>query len=270
MKKFIIALLLTGFVSSHSVNDLWLLPEKFMYEPGEPVNICLKTGDHFEGVNWDGDTSDISKLDFYFTEVRDDLIGAMGCRRGDSIQLSVFDESTAMVTFKSKNSFSSQEAVYFNTSLQDQALNEVYDYRSVHNETDSTGYEYSQWNIKTIFQVGTQLTNTFKQQTDLPIDIILQENPYSFKDTGMLDVRIYFQNEVLKNALVKIWHRQSDTTSIQVLQTNEEGEIRFLLQPSGKWMLTCVKMIKNKDEDDTGSAAMAWQSYRGTCTWGYE
>jgi len=80
MKKLIAAFMLTGFVASHSGNDFWLLPDKFQYEPGEAINICLKTGDNFEGANWNGDTSGINRLDFYFTDIQDDLRAAMGNR----------------------------------------------------------------------------------------------------------------------------------------------------------------------------------------------
>jgi len=270
MKKLIAAFMLTGFVASHSGNDFWLLPDKFQYEPGEAINICLKTGDNFEGANWNGDTSGINRLDFYFTDIQDDLRAAMGPKEGDSIQLSVFDESTAMVTFCSINSFTRHDPAFFNTRLQDEGLDDAYEYRRKHNETDSTGNEFSQWNVKTIFQVGAELTSTFKQQTDLPIDIVLQQNPYGFADSAKMDVKVFFQNEALKNGLIKIWNRQNDKTIIQEMQTNADGEISFMLHPSGRWMLTCVKMIKNSREGDSLSTAMEWQSYRGSCTWGYD
>ena len=269
MKKIIAAFILSGF-AGHSLNDFWLLPDKFQYEPGEPINICLKTGDNFEGVNWDGDTSGINRLDFYYADIEDDLSAAMGSRPGDSIQLSVFDESTAVVTFSSKNSFERHDAVYFNTRLQGEGLHDVYEYRREHNETDSTGNEYSQWNVKTIFQVGAELTTTYKQQTALPIDIILQQNPYSFEDAAVIDVKIFFQNQPFKNGLVKIWNRQNDKTIVQEMLTDGDGGMSFMLQPTGKWMITCVKTIKNKKEGDSSSIAMEWQTYRGSCTWGYD
>jgi uncharacterized GH25 family protein len=208
MKKFISTLLLLTFITVLSAHEFWLQPDKFIYERGEPINIRLNVGENFEGENWSGDTSRIKSLNFYYGNVRDDLTSAMGFEKGDSIQFSVFDEGTAMVIFNSKNSFIQLDSAKFNAYLQVDGLNEAIEYRKDHNETDSAGREFYQRSVKTIFQVGKEFTNTFQQQTNLPLDIILQQNPYTFKDTQTLTVRIFFQHESLKNTLIKIWQNR--------------------------------------------------------------
>jgi uncharacterized GH25 family protein len=276
MKKLISTSILLTFITLLSAHEFWLQPDKFIYERGEPINIRFNFGENFEGENWSGDTSKIKSLNFYYGNVQDELTPAMGIEKGDSIQFSVLDEGTAMVTFNSKNSFIQLDSAKFNAYLQEDGLNEAIEYRKEHYETDSSGREFYQRSVKTILQIGREFTNTFKQKTDLPLDIILQQNPYSFKDSQTLTIKIFFQNEPLKNKLIKIWHRVNGKTIKQEMPTDEDGEISFVVETIGEWMVSCVKMVRNSDSNagpilPAGrQVAIEWQSYWGSCTWGYE
>ncbi|MES1216615.1 MAG: DUF4198 domain-containing protein [Bacteroidota bacterium] len=265
MKKLITTFILLAIVPVLSAHEFWLQPDKFIYTPGEAINIRFNVGENFEGENWSGDTSKVKSLNFYYEDIVDDLTPAMGTEKGDSVQLSVLDEGTDMVTFNSKNSFIQLDTAKFNAYLLEDGLNEAIEYRKEHNETDSIGREFYQRSVKTIFQVGKEFTNTFQQQTDLPLDIILQQNPYAFKDSETLTVKVFFQNEPLKNKQVKIWHRENGKTILREMLTSEDGEISFEVTTSGEWMVSCVKMIRLENDPKAN-----WQSYWGSCTWGYE
>ena len=225
MKKLLSVFIVMMLITRVAAQECWLLPDKFIYERGEPVNIGFRIGENFEGGNWTGDTSRVKSLRFYYGDVKDDLRPAMGFEKGDSIQFSVLDEGTVMVTYSSKNWFI---------------------------ESDSTGGERFEYCSKTIFQIGNESNSLPDQETGLPLDILLQQNPYNISDSQMITATVVFQNEPLENTLVKIWHRENDTTSQQEIQTDENGAIRFQVAASGAWMLTCVKM-----------------NYRASCTWGY-
>ena len=265
MKKIIstsLSVILFSFLSAH---EFWLQPDKFIYERGEAITIRFNVGENFEGENWTGDTSKIQNLDFYFNDVNDDLQAAMGTKKGDSVQLSLLDEGTAMVTFNSKNSFIELDSAKFNAYLLEDGLINAIEYRQEHNETDSMGHEFYQRSVKTIFQVGAEFDNTFKQQTTLPLDIIPQTNPYTLKDDQSIHFKIFFQKKLLKNTLINVWHRENNKTTKEELKSDDSGEIEFPVKTSGEWMVSCVKM--NRLENDPKAQ---WQSYWGSCTWGYE
>jgi uncharacterized GH25 family protein len=247
-----------------SAHEFWLQPDKFIYKRGEEINIRFNLGENFEGENWSGDTSRIQSLNFYYSDIKDDLTPAMGNEKGDSIQFSLVDEGTAMVTFNSKNSFIELDSSKFNAYLQEDGLKETIKYRKEHNETDSSGHEYYQRSVKTIIQIGSVYDSTFKQQTELPLDIIPQTNPYTIRNKKEMTVKVFFQQEPLRNALIKIWHRKKNETIKEEYTTNKDGEVSFDIETNGKWMVSCVKMIRLKDDPKA-----EWQSYWGSCTWGY-
>jgi uncharacterized GH25 family protein len=250
------------FLSAH---EFWLQPEKFIYRRTEPINIRFYVGENFEGENWSGDTAKVKALYFYYADVKDDLTDAMGKEKGDSIRFALTDEGTAMVTFNSKNSFIELDAAKFNAYLLEDGLKDAVKYRKRNSETDSAGREFYQRSVKTILQVGSVLDTTYLQQTELPLDIIPQSNPYAIKKRKEITVKVFFNDAPLTGTLMKIWHRKKNKITKEEYVTNQSGEISFDVERTGEWMVSCVKMIRLKD-DSTAN----WQSYWGSCTWGYK
>jgi uncharacterized GH25 family protein len=75
---------------------------------------------------------------------------------------------------------------------------------------------------------------------------------------------VLFNKQPLSNQLIKIWHRVNGQTVKEEMHTNEKGEISFTISTTGKWMVSTVNMIRL--QNDTAQ----WQSYWGSCTWGYQ
>lgn len=251
----------TSFLAAH---EFWLQPEKFICKRGETINIRFKVGENFKGDNWLGNSTRINSLRLYLKNSRDDLSEQLSKETGDSLQIAMFDEGTAMVTFNSNNAFIKMEAPKFNEYLKEDGLNNAIDDRKKNHETNSGGRELYQRSVKTLIQVGTKTNNCFKQATDLPLDIIPQSNPYQLKNNQLLVAKVLFNKKPLINYDIRIWHRIRDTTLQQHLKTNQKGEIKFNVNTNGKWMVSSVKMTKL-----TGNTKADWQSYWGSLTWGY-
>jgi uncharacterized GH25 family protein len=265
MKKIKLLFILLGLSTLLSSHEFWLNPDKFIYNRGEKINIRFFVGENFEGENWVGNKEKIQSLKLYYGGVSDDLSKSISEEKGDSIELTMLDEGTNLVAFNSTNSFIELEAEKFNEYLQEDGLYNAIEYRKQNNETDSLGKEFYQRCAKTLIQVGNVKDKTFSVITDLPVDIIPFSNPYSLKKEDSLAVKILFRNFPLANALVKIWHWANDKTEKSELVSNENGEIKFPVTVSGKWMLSVVKM--ERFENDTKAN---WQSYWGSLTWGYQ
>jgi uncharacterized GH25 family protein len=263
MKKILFPfslLILFVLLSSH---EFWLQPNKYIYSRGEEINISFLVGENFEGENWQGDSSRINDLIFYYGGVKDIISSKLFSEKGDSLQLRQYDEGTSMVTYNSKNSFITLGATEFNAYLEEDGLFDAIEYRKQHKETDSSGYEFYQRSVKTIFQVGNLKDETYKQATNLPLDITPLSHPYKISYGDSLTVKISFKGEPLTNTLIKIWNRRGNETLKWSIISNEKGHVRFPVDTKGEWMISCVKMNKSYDP------AATWQSYWGSCTWGY-
>lgn len=265
MKKLSLLLLIFLLVAPILAHEFWIQPEKFIYKRGENMNLRFWMGENFEGENWKGNRTSAQQLTVYFKGISDDITDNLSkTEDGDSIQLALFDEGTTLITFHSANKFIQLDSAKFNDYLKEDALEKAIQYRAEHNETDSAGREYYQRSVKAIIQVGTAKEN-ISYQTHLPLDIIPLTNPYTLVDNQSLTIRVLFQKNPLANHTIKVWQRYNNLTTKKEFVTNEKGEFAFPLSPKGKWMVSTVEMIRLRN-DPTAN----WQSYWGSCTWGYE
>ncbi len=264
MRKIIIFITLLLLMFPILAHEFWLQPDKFIYQPGDNINLHFWVGEDFDGENWSGNHAKINSLRLYMDGMTDDLAGQVSDAPGDSLRLSIFDEGTAIIAFNSNNSFIQLDAAKFNGYLKEDGLNNTIGYRTEHNETDSAGKEFYQRSVKTLIQVGDKKSN-ISRQTNLPLDIIPAANPYTLNSNDSLTVKLLFKKQPLVNQLVNVWQRNNNKTTKQECQTNDKGEIVFPLFTEGKWMVSTVKMI-HLDNDPKAN----WQSFWGSCTWGYE
>src|SRR6266542_1096442 len=130
MKKKIIFCFLILVVGSVSGHEFWIQPDKFIYTHGETINVKFLVGENFNGENLTGDKEKIAGLHYYFDDVTDkNLDDDLGMEKGDSLQLAMLDEGTAMITLNTKNSFIDLEAKKFNEYLRENGLAEAVEYR---------------------------------------------------------------------------------------------------------------------------------------------
>jgi uncharacterized GH25 family protein len=245
-------------------HEFWLEPQQYIFSRTDEINIRFKAGEAFTGNNWKGNSEKVSELKLYYADIVDNLGEALSEEEGDSLQFSIHEEGTAMVTFNNTNSFIEMDADEFNTYLLEDGLQSAIDYRKQHNETDSIGREFYQRSVKTIVQVGALKTDVYKKHTTLPVDIIPLSHPYKLSNGDTLKVQVLFRGEALANTKIRSWHkllgRVTDTSFI----TNANGEISFPVKTTGEWMLSCVVMVRLFNDPNA-----QWQSYWGSLTWGY-
>jgi uncharacterized GH25 family protein len=264
MKKFITSLLILCAIGV-AAHEFWLQPDKFIYNKGETATIKFRVGENFEGDNWNSNRSKINFLTFYTNGITKDVAPFISDNNGDSLRLTLTSDGTAMIAYNGLNSFIELDAAKFNDYLKEDGLTEAIEYRKQHNETEDSSHEFYQRSVKTIIQVGKKYDDTYKQKTNLPVDIIPQSHPYQLKDGKEVSFKILFQQKPLTNHLIKIWHRVNNKTVYSDKMSDEKGQITLPITTTGKWMVSTVKMVRLKNDPKA-----KWQSYWGSCTWGHE
>jgi uncharacterized GH25 family protein len=264
MKKITTLLFLFCIISA-SAHEFWLQPEKFIYKKNDKATIRFRVGENFEGENWSGDRTKINFLTLQTNTGKTDLATLISAKKGDSLQLVLQEEGTAMITYNGLNSYIELDAQKFNAYLEEDGLREAIEYRQQQRQNDSIGRESYQRSVKTILQVGNKYDSLFKQSSSLPLDIIPLKHLYLTRDGQKISFRILFNKNPLADQLIKVWYRDNGKTLKEELLTDQEGTISFKLKKSGSWMVSTVKMV-HLDNNPKAN----WQSYWGSCTWGYE
>ncbi|MFY7839093.1 MAG: DUF4198 domain-containing protein [Lacibacter sp.] len=258
---YLFVLLLAMHLPAH---EFWLEPQQYLFSRTEEVNIRFRVGENFTGDNWMGNRQKVNELKLYYADVADDISDGLCDDEGDSLQFSIHEEGTVMVSFNNINSFIELDAAKFNAYLEEDGLQNAIDIRKQLNETDSAGREYYQRSVKTIVQVGAVKTAVYKKATNLPVDIIPLSHPYQLKNGDSITVQVLFKGQPLSNTKILTWHKLPTGVTTNHYMSNAKGEIRFPVTASGEWMVSCVRMIKLENDPKA-----QWQSYWGSLTWGY-
>jgi uncharacterized GH25 family protein len=246
-------------------HEFWLEPQQYIFSRGEEINIRFKLGESFHGENWKGNREKVNFLNLYYGDVIDSSLNQqISDEQGDSLQFSMFEEGTVMVVFNNVNTFIELEAQKFLAYLTEDGLTNAIDYRKEHNETDSIGREWYERSVKTILQVGNNKTDSYKKQTSLPLDIVPLSHPYAVAAKQQMKMKVLFNKQPLTNQKVRVWHKMPDGVTDSSYTSNENGEISFTVMPKGEWMVSCINMVRLNNDPQA-----QWQSYWGSCTWGY-
>src|SRR5574339_572163 len=129
-------------------HEFWLQPNKFIYKVGEDINLRLLVGENFEGENWTGNNKSIQSFQLHLNNAMDDLSYQITDSVGDSLQFSIHEEGTYMITYNSANKYIELKPEDFLGYLKEDGLQNAIDYRKENGELDSMGREFYQRSVK--------------------------------------------------------------------------------------------------------------------------
>jgi hypothetical protein len=168
IKKLLLLFVLT-ISTVLTAHEFWIEPQKFNLKRGETLKLNLKVGENFQGDNWNGTRASVNSLRLFYNEIEDDLSQLIPDDvAGDSLSLQFFDEGTGLISYQSTNKRIELEPDKFLEYLKEDGLTNAIEYREAHGENDSTGKEYYQRCVKTIFQVGVKHDDSYKTNCELP------------------------------------------------------------------------------------------------------
>jgi uncharacterized GH25 family protein len=130
----------------------------------------------------------------------------------------------------------------FNKYAQDEGLTPALDYRQRIGKMATDAAESYRRVTKAIVQVGavgTQSESHITSPLGLPLEIVLERNPYAAPGSD-LPVRVYFEGEPLAGALVKLTQLEHDDAPVEQRRTDSSGRASFSLTRSGTWLLNVV------------------------------
>ncbi|MDW8297373.1 MAG: DUF4198 domain-containing protein [Raineya sp.] len=263
MKKVVLILFFAIFLGVALAHEFWLMPSKFFYSKGATATIFLQVGENFQGERWKGT---ITRLSYYFGKQSKNLNVVVDTATR-SFQLPLEDEGTQMLVLQNKPSFIELDAEKFNAYLQEDGLEDILEYRKRNGLDKTKGREIYERCAKLIFQVGEKKTETFIQNTNLPLEIVPLDNPYRIRSAQAQRIyfRILFRQKPIAGIKVRFWQKIQDNLYKEEAQTNESGEVSFKFPPAGKVMISAVKMVAHDKPQEAD-----WHSYWASLVFGYE
>lgn len=252
--------LISLFAQAH---EFWLQPEKFLYQKGEVLKLNFMVGEDFTGEQWDLRKHRLVRFDHHAGDYSNGLIETVLPGEGNNLELKLDREGTHLFVMQSNNAFIELEAEKFNAYLKEDGLEDILEYRAKTNAQNKSAKEYYQRSAKLLVQVGNIPDDTFSKTVGTPIEIIPVKNPYALKQGAEMKFQVVFEGKPLAFARVKVWNRKDNRTSVQNIYTEKDGTLTTRLSNTGRWMVSCVKMVPAKE------AGADWQSYWGSLVFGF-
>jgi uncharacterized GH25 family protein len=158
--------------------------------------------------------------------------------------------------------FAQMDAAEFNEYLKEDGLDDALAHRTETNTLDKSAKEVYTRFAKLLVQVDNKTDDTFKKSANLPIEIMIEQNPFLMKVGDPVRFKILFEGKPLFGARVKVWNRYQNRTTLQPIYTQQDGTIETHISNPGMWMVSVVKMIPSRDPKAD------WQSYWGSLVFG--
>jgi len=247
-----IIILVTAAVSAH---DFWLVPQRFMMNPGESQTIFANTGMDFP--------NSLSAV----TPDRVNQFILMGESGKENItDFEVLDKSlVSKLTFKKSGTYViavslkpkeiKLTAEEFNEYLLHDGLPDIYELRKIEGILDKSAVEHYSKYPKTIIQVGNKLDETPTKPLNLPIEIVPQVNPYGLTLGDDLEVTVLFQGKPLSDVEIAWSYPGLGEEFAGSKRTDSSGNAAIPLSKVGPYVirLTHMEWVKKPTHE--------WESY---------
>jgi uncharacterized GH25 family protein len=268
MKKGLIAgLIVLATCMGITAHEFWIQPSRTHVLVGQRVPLQLTIGSNFTGDRWKGEGNRIVAYNHYYRNAFEELLLSLEPGNG-LVNLPDFiptTEGTHMLTLATNYKFLETEADAFNDYLKEDGLMEAYKYRVANNEKFKKGREKFSRCAKVLIQAGEETDHTFRERTNLHLEIIPDKNPYNHDIEQGITFRVLYEGNPLPDAMVKWYHRHGEKVETDFLYTSNKGEVTFSAAEPGLYMISLVHMIRLNNDP-----AADWQSTFSSLVFGRE
>lgn len=253
----IVTLLLTAVTLAH---DTWLVPVKFVCEPGEEVAVDLSTGMDYP-VSLGAAAPD---------RIAAWLLRGAGAERqvtgyaidGESLRATVKPDApgTWMIIAATKPKLISLPAEEFNEYLVHDGLTRVRDLRAREGLLEQDAVErYSKY-PKTLIQVGSVLDETPLTASGAIIEIVPLANPYRLTQGDRLPVQVLFRGAPLAGAEVAWSAPGVGESFLGTVISDGRGIAEVPLERSGSFVIRTITMERVRQPE------YEWESFWASLT----
>jgi hypothetical protein len=153
-------------------------------------------------------------------------------------------------------------AAAFNDYLEHDGVVDMLEWRKQNNKLAEDAIEKYAKHVKTIFQVGDQLTADWQTQLEYPLEFIPLSNPSDLHPGHDIQVELLWQGQPLADQLVYVGSpKAEDHHNITQLRTDAEGILTFNITQKGIWYLRTIHLTLSEEAGLTHESNWATLSF---------
>jgi uncharacterized GH25 family protein len=230
-------------------HDFWLEPSAYVLEPGEPLALAFREG-HGEGLALPRNDGRLRRFELWGPDGALPVPGVDGASPAGVVP--ELAPGRYVAVYANTPATYELPADRFARFLEEKGLDRIATLRRARGEESLSGRERFYRSVKCLLQVGGDATRDADRRVGLPLELVAQSEP---RVGGELAVRLWFRDAPLADALV-IAEARDGATEPQTARTDDDGTVRFELDPGGRWILKVVHM-----EPAPAGADVDWESW---------
>jgi uncharacterized GH25 family protein len=256
-------------MTSVAAHEFWIVPSSFTPETGERVAIEFRVGEHWTGDAVPRNSDKIARFVALHADGREESVLGIEAKSPAGFMRSNQPE-LMWLGYESRPTPIELAAEKFESYLAAEGLEHVIEARKQRGASGTKGREIYSRSVKSLLrvgapaQLGAQATASDRSGIDrrlgLPLEILVEQNPYEMNPGDKLAVRVEFEGKPLTNALVGCASR-TDAIHDQRARTDKDGRVVLTLDHSDAWLVRVVHMIPASADEHAD-----WRSYWASLT----
>ena len=241
-----------------SAHDMWIEPTTFSPGLGEMVGVRLRVGQDLLGDPVPRDPALINQFVVEDAAGRKPVVGRDGADPAGFVRVAM--PGLLVIGYSSNPSAIELAADKFNQYLKEEGLDAVAALRARRNETGAKARELFSRCAKSLVLSGPPSEAQGDRPLGFTLELVAERNPYALRADEDLPVRLTYENRPLADALVVAMNRLNPSEKLAA-RTDNDGRVRFRLQPGGMWLVKAVHMVPA-----AAGANAEWESFWASLT----
>jgi uncharacterized GH25 family protein len=267
-RAFAASVLLLLAAAPAPAHDFWIVPSRFIVQPGQVLGVSLRVGEHLSGER----VPRVQGAFQRFVVVRDGLAAAVSGREGADPAGALRPSAPGLhvIAYESHSTPIELPAATFNDYLRIEGLQAIAGERERRGQGDAPARERYTRCAKAHVMVGSdghavpeapQAPEAPEAPLGLTLELVAEGDLYAQRREGEpMSFRLLYLGQPLPGALVMGLNAAAPTQP-QSQRSDAAGRVRFALAGDGLWLIKVVHMVEAPPGSD-----VQWVSYWASLT----
>jgi uncharacterized GH25 family protein len=246
--RIALAMSLWSFAVSAQAHDFWIQPERYRIAPDTPTALTLQVG---HGGDRQRSKIGLRRITRFAAVAADgrsiDLRDRLHPGDASDANFELPAGGYLLVLETDARAQSHLPAIRFNDYLRAEGLTPALQDRQRNGRMQADGSENYSRRSKAIVRVGAadamtqaQWRALLSRPLGLPLEIVLDQDPYAQPRPSRLPLRVIYQGRTLAGALVKLTRLEDDAQPFATRYTDADGRADFAMPGAGRWLLNVI------------------------------
>lgn len=239
---------LSALATAAQAHDFWIQPERYRIAPDTPTALTLQVGHGSDRQRSKIGLRRITRFAAVAVDGRSiDLRGRLHPGEASDGDFELPAGGYQLVLETDARAQSHLPAIRFNDYLRAEGLTPALQDRQRNGRMQAEGSENYSRRSKAIVRVGAcdattpaQWRTMLSRPLGLPLEIVLDQNPYAQPRPSRLPLRVLYEGRTLAGALVKLTRLEDDAQPFATRYTDAEGRAEFAMPAQGRWLLNVI------------------------------